>query len=94
MYATDQPQNIQSLYHEMIQAISQIDILVFVPIETPDVIGCDETDLPHLRDEVNDIYKNWIEDMGIEVLEVNGTIESRKKQILDKITPAVRTSNT
>lgn len=85
IHATGKTQNIQRLYGEMTNAMSQIDILVFVPVETPDLIRCDESDLPDLRQEVNDILQNWIEDLGIKVLEVHGAIENRKKQIMNKI---------
>lgn len=69
----------------MTTAIAEIDLLVFIPIEKVDLIGCQESDLPNLRQEVNDILEDWIGDFSNEVLEVSGTLENRKKQILDKI---------
>ncbi len=69
----------------MAAAIAEIDLLVFIPIEKVDLIVCRESDLPNLRQEVNDILEDWIGDFSNEVLEVSGTLENRKKQILDKI---------
>lgn len=69
----------------MTTAIAKIDLLIFVPIEKVDVISCQESDLPKLRQEVNDILQDWIGDFSNEILEVSGTLENRKKQVLDKI---------
>ena len=85
IYAISKTQNIQTLYDKMSKAMSQIDLLVLVPIETPDLIICQESDLPDLRGEVNDILQNWIGDLSNEIIEVYGTPENRKKQILTKI---------
>ncbi|SDH77755.1 AAA domain-containing protein [Chryseobacterium taeanense] len=85
VYAVGKKKNISDLYEEMAAAIAEIDLLVFVPIEKFDLIVCQGSDLPNLRQEVNDILEDWIGDFSNEVLEVSGTLENRKKQILDKI---------
>lgn len=85
VYAVGKKKNISDLYEEMAAAIAEIDLLVFVPIENVDLISCQESDLPNLRQEVNDILEDWIGDFSNEVLEVSGTLENRKKQILDKV---------
>ncbi|UHO40628.1 AAA family ATPase [Chryseobacterium capnotolerans] len=85
VYAVGKKKNISDLYEEMAAAIAEIDLLVFIPIEKVDLIVCRESDLPNLRQEVNDILEDWIGDFSNEVLEVSGTLENRKKQILDKI---------
>ena len=85
IYAKSKIKDIQTRYDEMTNAMSQIDILIFVPIETPDLIICQESDLPNLRYEVNNILQNWIGDLNTEILEVNGTLENRKKQIMKKV---------
>lgn len=69
----------------MASAIAEIDLFVFVPIEKVDLIVCQESDLLDLRQEVNDILEDWIGYFSNEILEVSGTLENRKKQILDKI---------
>ncbi|MDF2934516.1 MAG: uncharacterized protein K0R36_3847 [Chryseobacterium sp.] len=86
VYAVNKKKNISALYEEMTTAIADIDLLVFVPIEKVDIIVCQESDLPNLRHEVNDILEDWIGDFSNEILEVSGTLENRKKQVLDKIT--------
>lgn len=86
VYAVGKRKSILALYEEMTTAIAEIDLLIFVPIEKVDVIICQESDLPNLRQQVNDILEDWIGDISNEILEVSGTLENRKKQILDKIT--------
>ncbi|MNK01087.1 hypothetical protein D3C87_188800 [compost metagenome] len=85
IYAIDKTKNISLLYEELTSAISQIDLLVFVPIEKPDLILHQESDFTDLRNEVDTILEDWIGDFNIEILEVNGTLENRKKQVLNKI---------
>lgn len=86
IYAVGKKKNISALYEEMTTAIDEIDLLVFVPIEKVDVIFCQGSDLPNLRQKVNDILEEWIGDFSNEILEVSGTLEDRKKQVLDKLT--------
>ncbi|MBL7882226.1 MAG: AAA family ATPase [Chryseobacterium gambrini] len=86
VYAVGKKKNISDLYEEMAAAIAEIDLLIFIPIEKVDLIGCQESNLPNLRQEVNDILEDWIGDFSNEILEVSGTLENRKKQILNKIT--------
>lgn len=85
IYAVSKTKNIQALYNEMEEAMSQIDLLIFVPIESPDIITCHESDLPGLRRQVNSILQSWIEDLNPEVLLVKGSLEKRKQQIMDKL---------
>lgn len=85
IHATSRSKNIQMLYKAMVEAMSQIDVLVFVPIETPDLIACHESDLPALRDEVNELVQDWMENLNIETIVVNGSLANRKKQVLDRI---------
>jgi thymidylate kinase len=77
--------NIQSLYHRVKNALTQIDILVFVPIEEPDVIGCPESDFPELRLEVNEILNDWIWDFGIDTIEVSGSPSDRCARVMKHI---------
>ncbi|WP_415326967.1 AAA family ATPase [Chryseobacterium sp. MMS23-Vi53] len=85
VYAVGKKKNISALYEEKATAISEIDLLIFISIEKVDLMVCQESDLPNLRQEVNDILEDWIGDFSNEILEVSGTLENRKKQILDKI---------
>lgn len=85
IHAIDQSRNIESLFETAQTILSTIDLLVFVSIETPDLISNQQTDLPKLRYKVNDILDNWIWDLGIDVIEVNGTVSNRREQLLNKI---------
>jgi hypothetical protein len=65
--------------------MTKINLLVFVPIEEPDLILCQESDFPKLRKRVNEILNNWVLDFGIETIKVKGTLLSRLDQVLNKI---------
>jgi len=77
--------NIQSLFKIAQTIIPEIDLFVFVPIEKPDLISGHQTDFPKLRTQVNDLLHEWIEDFGIEVIEVSGTLSNRSNQVRAKI---------
>lgn len=83
--ATDESGSFQSLFHKVQDVMTEIDLLVFVPIEEPDVIQCPDSALPELRDQVNDILSELINDSDINTIEVNGTISERMDQIKHKI---------
>lgn len=83
--ATDKSQNLQSIFNKVQNAIDEIDLLIFVPIEEPDIISCSESELPELRFQVNEILCNLISDFDIETIEVSGTISERQNQIKDRI---------
>lgn len=85
IHALDKTKNIASLYVDMSEALSPIDLLVFVPIETPDRVHCPESDLPRLRYHVNDILEDWINDLPTTTITVKGSLENRKEQVLANI---------
>jgi hypothetical protein len=64
------------------QPLAGIDLLVFVPIEEPDLIPSHQPGLPKLRGRVNDLLYDWIGDFGVEAIDVSGTLSSRKDQVL------------
>ncbi|UUC47284.1 AAA family ATPase [Flavobacterium cerinum] len=84
IHAMDKNKNIQHYYKKVQELSSEIDLLVFVPIENPDRIGCEKSDLPKLRYKVNEILSEWIWDFDIMTIEVNGTLPSRIRQLLSK----------
>lgn len=83
--ATNKFENIQSLYHRVKTVMTAIDLLVFVPIEEPDLIGCPESDLPDLRLQVNEILNDWVWDFDTDLLEVVGSPLARRNQVLQYI---------
>ncbi|WP_423735226.1 AAA family ATPase [Chitinophaga caseinilytica] len=85
LHVVDPGRNIRSLFATAQAILAEIDLLVFVPIETPDLISAHETDQPKLRSRVNDLLYDWIGDLNIEVIEVNGTLPERRNQVLAKI---------
>ena len=88
IHALDETRNIQSLYNRIEDTMKEIDLIVFVPVEVPDLILCQESDLPKLRYKVNEILKNWIPDFDIATIKVKGTSLNRRDQVLGKISSA------
>ena len=82
--ATDEFESfdIQSLYHRVQDSMAEIDLLVFIPIEEPDVIGCAESDLPELRRQVNEILNDWLWDFDLNTVEITGPLATRTNQII------------
>ena len=85
VFVTSKSKSIQSLYTEMTDAISQLDLIVYVPIQTPDIIFCDESDLPKLRCDVNEIIQSWIGEYPLDVLTIHGSLDQRKMLVLNSI---------
>lgn len=81
IHAVSKTRNITALYADMTNALTQIDLLVFVPIEEPDLIPCGESDQPRLRLLVNDIVQEWLDDVSIKTIAVNGDLTNRIKQV-------------
>ncbi len=81
----DGPERIQSIFNKVEGIMSEVDLLVFVPIENPDLISCPESELPELRHQVNEILNEWIWDFDIEAIEVTGTLSARVNQVIQKI---------
>jgi hypothetical protein len=85
LHVIDPARNIQLLFETAQIIIAGIDLLVFVPVEEPELISGHQTDQPKLRRLVNDLLYDWIGDLGIEVIEVSGILSNRKDQVLAKI---------
>lgn len=85
LYLTSDTKTSQSFYLKVREAMTEIDLLVFVPIETPDLIGCPKDEFPELREQVNELLHEWIGDFDLDTIEVRGTVSEREEQILHKI---------
>lgn len=77
--------DLELVYRKVQTIIHKLDLLIFVPIETPDIIACPESELPELRSQVNDILCDLICDFDIETIEIKGNLCERLKQIQHKI---------
>lgn len=82
--ATDEfgDSDIQTLYQRVQDSMKEIDLLVFIPIEQPDLIGCPQSDLPQLRLRVDEILNDLIWDFDVDTVQVFGSVEARKNQVL------------
>ena len=85
LHAIDPRKNIQKLFETAQTVMAGIELLVLVPIEVPDLIPGHQADHPRLRRLVDDLIHDWIEDFGIEVIKVSGTLLLRRDQVLAKV---------
>lgn len=85
LHVLDPGRNIQSLFEASQTVITGIDLLVFVPIEEPDLIPGRQISLPKLRSQVNDLLYDWIGDFGIDTIEATGTLSNRRDHVLAKV---------
>lgn len=85
LHVIDPGRNIQLLFETAQTIIAEIDLVVFVSIEEPDLISGRQTDQPKLRGLVNDLLYDWMGDLSIEAIKVNGTLTNRRDQVLAKI---------
>ncbi|MNV12873.1 hypothetical protein D3C71_1034940 [compost metagenome] len=75
----------QHFYTKVMEAMTEIDLLVFVPIENQDLIACPESEFPQLRKQVNQLLEEWIDGFDIETIVVRGTLTERTIQTLETI---------
>nr|MEE4267820.1 hypothetical protein [Candidatus Krumholzibacteria bacterium] len=70
-------------------AMEQIDLIVFVPVEEPDRIAVDGSDHEALRLRVDEVLREIVLDdqwaLGIPAIEVTGSPGERARQVLDQI---------
>lgn len=74
--------DVSSLYRKVQDAMAEIDLLVFIPIQNPDLLACSESDLPQLRLQVDEILHDLIWDFDADTIEVFGSPEARKNQVI------------
>jgi hypothetical protein len=77
--------DLQSWYQKWQEVVGEIDLLVFVPIEVPDLIGCTNSELPVLREQVNEMLSEWIGDFDLEVVEVFGSVSVRANKVIARL---------
>jgi hypothetical protein len=63
-------------------AVAELDLVVWVPIERNDPVGCPEEELPELKEAVNTLLNEMITDFNVPVLEVTGSVAQRVQQVL------------
>lgn len=84
IHAIKPNRNIRTDYEKVRDILTEIDLLVYVPIEKPDRILCQSSDLPKLRYAVDEILSEWISDFDIETVIVKGNTAVRFQQIIHK----------
>lgn len=85
VYASGGAKASQKFYSKVQEAMEEIDLLIFVPIENPDMIGCTESEFPQLRKQVNELIEEWIDGFDMETIVVRGTLAARERQVLETI---------
>lgn len=89
LHVIDPRKDIQRRFETAQTVIAGIDLLVFVPIEEPDLIPGHQADHPRLRTLVDNLIHDWAEDFGTEVIKVSGTLSNRRNQVLAKVLPQI-----
>ncbi len=81
--------DIEDLEDKIDEAMNRLDIVVFVPVESPDIIDSSQSEYPELRDEVNmgirDLVYDYEIKSGFKTIEVSGYINNRLNRILSLI---------
>lgn len=85
IHVLEPDRNIQSLFEVVRAIIGEIDLCVFVLLRNLDLVPGHQTELPQLRALVNDCIHDWIRELGVEAIEVLGTVWDRREQILAQI---------
>jgi predicted ATPase len=71
------------------QALREIDLLVFVPVEAPDRIALGASEDEGLRAAVDEALRSLLVDdpydLGVEILEVEGPPEARAKLVMNQL---------
>ena len=70
---------------EVENALAELDLLVFVPIENPDILPAGHLEYAGLRSRVDEMLRDLIPDFDCPVLEVTGTLSGRLQQVLARI---------
>lgn len=72
------------------EAMQRLDLVVLVPIETPDrlrVLDPEDADLrQRVDEELRDILLGDRWDLGVEAMEVTGSVRVRARQVLERVT--------
>lgn len=70
---------------KIIKSINHLDLVVFIPIETPDILNCPESHNRYLRQLVDTKLHDLIYDItdSIPVLEISGNVQNRINTILN-----------
>ncbi|RKE47086.1 AAA family ATPase [Sphingobacterium detergens] len=85
LHVIDPHRNVAHFYETAQTLIAEIDLFVFVPIEEPDLIPKHQIELPKIRNQVDHVIRDWIQDFGIPVIEVYGTLSERRDQVMARI---------
>ena len=70
---------------EIRHAMENLDFVVFVPIESPDVMDDAEDEFPELRILVDETLRDIVHEYHPNVIEVNGPLPERLRQVLSVI---------
>lgn len=81
--ATDEDLSVAGGLDDIRNALATLDLIVFVPIEEPDLASLPDADDRRLRRTVHETLQELVaEDLGVRVLEVSGSLDARVRQVL------------
>lgn len=74
----------------VVSALSQLDLIVYVPIEESDRMEVPAAEYPKLRRRVDRMLRRLLveDELGVaaQVVEVRGSVEARARQVLERLT--------
>lgn len=82
VYALEPNMDMQQRYQEVKNAMTDLSLLVYVPIESPDMVTAEAVDYPRLRTRVDSLLSEWISDMIPQTVRVSGSVHHRIGQVL------------
>ncbi|MBV7531077.1 ATP-binding protein [Chitinophaga sp. sic0106] len=85
LHVIDPQRNIEALFEKMQAVMGEVDLVVFVPVEQPDIMSAGQVELPRLRGQVDDLLHDWINDLNAKVIEVSGSVSNRRDQVLARL---------
>lgn len=69
-------------YEEVMECMSSLDLLIFIRIGDPDIMDSGATDFPELRDQVDALLGEWVQDFEGEVVELSKPLKAADEDLL------------
>ena len=69
-------------YEEVINCMSSLDLLIFIRVGDPDIMDSGAVDFPALRDQVDALLGEWVQDFDGEVIELSMPLQVADENIL------------
>ncbi len=75
-------QHVTNHYEKVMDCMSSLDLLIFIRIGDPDITDSETADFPALRDQVDALLGEWVQDFDGEVVELSMPLQAGDEKIL------------